>query len=79
MMRVIKNAMGDDALKVLGAPASTREELIAHIELLRREVAEHGGRLAARLSFEYPEGMERAVTECWREYLAHPGRLSSSD
>jgi hypothetical protein len=69
MMRTIQTAMGAESLRVLGAAVRSREELIAYIEQLRREVADHGRRLAARLAFEYPEGMERAVVDCWREFL----------
>ena len=61
---------GRNALEVLGAPAQTRVELLALIELHRDEVSRVGRKLADRYAFSYPEAVEATVRACWDEYMS---------
>ena len=70
MMRAVGRSMGPRALQVLGAPVTSRALLFAHVEQLRREVSDVGRQLATRLTFAYPDALERTVLDSWKEFLA---------
>lgn len=66
--RVVRRQMGARAMQILGAPLSSREHMIVHIEQLRNEVGAVGRQLAGRLGFEYPEQLEAMVRESWEQF-----------
>ena len=66
---VVTEAQGAHGLSVTGGPLTSRREIIQAIELNRNEVAALGRHLAADLGFDYPEALERAARETWRQYL----------
>jgi predicted nucleotidyltransferase len=70
VLRTVQDRLGDRALAVLGAGTSDRASLCRSIEESRDEVAKVGRELAAKLDFEYPEGLERAVRVGWNEFVA---------
>ena len=69
-VRAIQGGIGPRALQLLGAALSSRAAVVAHIEELRREVADVGRELSRELAFAYPEALERTVRRCWEEFVA---------
>lgn len=68
-VRAVTEATGSHYLETLGPARTGRAEIVSVVEANRDEVAAVGRRLAARLSFEYPEALEETVRRTWRQYL----------
>ena len=68
--RVVRREMGARAMQILGAPLSSREHMIVHIEQLRNEMSTVGRQLAGRLGFDYPEPLEAMVRRRWEQFKA---------
>lgn len=65
--RTIQEHLGPRSFRVLGAPLSTRSEILTWIATTREEVRDVGTRLAAKHGFTYPEKLEQTVRQSWRE------------
>lgn len=68
LMRTVELALGDRALRALGAPLTTRPEIFHAIRILRDEATRTGRVLAERLGFPYPHALEQKVREGWDEF-----------
>ena len=70
VVQAIEQAMGPQALALLGVPMRDRQELYQAIEGNRQGVLQHlGRRLAQRYGFEYPAALEETVLRGWEKFL----------
>jgi hypothetical protein len=72
VVRAMEQAMGAQALALIGAPTRSRQELVQAIEANRQAVSQLGPRLARRYGFEYPAALEAVVRQGWQEFLNSP-------
>src|SRR5260370_14399977 len=73
-VHTIEQAMGAQALALLGAPMRDHQELCQTIERNRQAVSQHLGRhLAQQYGFEYPAVLEETVLRGWEVFLAGRG------
>jgi hypothetical protein len=71
VVRAIQEAMGGEALAVVGAAMSNRQELVQAIERNRLAVSQElGPRLAQRYGFAYPAALEAVTLQGWQDFLA---------
>ncbi len=71
VVRAIQQAMGEQALAVVGAPMGSRQELLQTIERNRQAVSQYlGPHLAQRYGFEYPAALEAVTLQGWQDFLA---------
>lgn len=71
VVRAIQQAMGGQALGVVGAPMGSRQELFQTIERNRQAVSQYlGPHLAQRYGFEYPTALEAVTLQGWQDFLA---------
>jgi len=74
VVQTIEQAMGPQALALLGAPMRDRQELCQAIERNRQAVSQHLGRhLAQQYGFEYPAVLEETVVRGWEVFLEGEG------
>jgi len=70
VVRAIAQALGPEALELIGAPMRNRQELYEAIERHRWAISrELGPRLAQRYGFAYPAALEAATVQGWQEFL----------
>jgi hypothetical protein len=69
VVRILEQALGPQALALIGAPRRDRQELYQVIESTRQTVAQLGRRLAQRYSFAYPSALEATVLQGWQAFL----------
>ncbi len=69
VVRIIDQAVGPQALALLGAPMRDRQELYQTIERHRQAVSHLGRRLAQRYGAEYPAALEATVLQGWQAFL----------
>lgn len=70
VIRTLQEAVGDEALSVIGTPMRNRQEICQAIERNREVVAQVGRRLAHKYTFAYPSELEATVLQGWQEFLA---------
>ena len=68
-VRTIEEALGPQALSLIGAPMRNRQELYQAIEGMRYAVSQLGHRLAQRYGFAYPSTLEATVLQGWQAFL----------
>ncbi len=70
VIRAIEQALGPQAMDLIGAPMRTRQELLQTIERNRLAVSQGlGPRLAERYGFAYPAALEAVTLEGWQAFL----------
>lgn len=69
LMQTVEQACGGEALEVLGASLTSRNDICRAIEQLRDQTTQTGKLLAQTLKFSYPEAIERTARRGWQEFL----------
>ncbi|HLW01425.1 MAG TPA: hypothetical protein VKT82_22405 [Ktedonobacterales bacterium] len=69
VIRAIEQALGPQAMELIGAPMRYRQELMQAIERNRQAVSRLGPGLAERYGFDYPAALEAVTLEGWQAFL----------
>ena len=65
----IEQAIGPQALELIGAPMRNRQEIYQAIELNRAVVSQVGRQLAQMYEVDYPSALEATVVQGWAEFV----------
>lgn len=66
---VLGPALAGGLGKVMGAPATNRQEMVQTQALLHQEMARVGRALAAKYQFDYPTALEQIVNQNWQRFV----------
>lgn len=69
IVRTLEQAMGSQALELVGAPIRNRQELIQAIEHNRTAFSQVGQQLAQQYEATYPSALEATALQGWQEFL----------
>lgn len=66
--RTIQEHFGDEPLAIVGPPIRNRAECVAALEGISNAMSRVGRQVSEKMGFEYPEELEAAMLQSWREF-----------